>query len=449
MLRKPTKPIKTTAIQIQVQQKSSRVARDLLTCTKRKEKKQQKTKAARGITGSTVGGSSSMMMSAPPPPPVACAALATRGAVLVDGADTYHESLGKVDASKNMDRFYLLQVIEATDGSCQYWTFNSWGRSGTDGQSQVWGPYSAKSKAVKVFEQKFRSKTGINWSDRRVHIGSTGLKGKYTIQSKYFTNEANTGTATGTDTSAALFKAGAFQGEGRHVHVLLFYDFGSYGFLTQALQQSGLTVHLHKVRQDGLPNLDAILADPARNTVWIIAGNSGGWGSTACVGKETSLSAANVKKIAVFHRQGGGLAIWGDNEPFVHEANLVMSELGLGKMTGNFQGGTKVGAAKKTGDPGFNTQHPILFGIGSELHEGVTIAALPEELLTCGAGWVELMRASDRRLLTAYCPPQRQAGPIVLHGAFTQLYCDLTAKGQSAFVTNLGTYTVLRGGDTQ
>ena len=61
------------------------------------------------------------------------------------------------------------------------------------------------------------------------------------------------------------------------------------------------------------------------------------------------------------------------------------------------------------------------------------------------------MRATDKRLLTAYLAGSGGGshGPIVLHGAYTQLWLNLTAQGQEVFITNLGTYTVLRAEDME
>ena len=122
---------------------------------------------------------------------------------------------------------------------------------------------------------------------------------------------------------------------------------------------------------------------------------------------------------------------------------------GLKPMTGDYIGEKTVGPSKGRGKPGFNAKHPILHGI-KKLYEGVTIAGLPEKMLK--KGWVELMRASDRRLLTAYLEPRKgKHGPVVVHGAYTQLMpeCNKGEPGQEPFVRNLGTYTVLRDGDTQ
>ena len=73
--------------------------------------------------------------------------------------------------------------------------------------------------------------------------------------------------------------------------------------------------------------LPAILKDPARNTIWIISGSG-----------SSSFSKENAAKITDFYRAGGGLALWGDNEPYFFEANLVMAELGWGSMVGNYIG---------------------------------------------------------------------------------------------------------------
>ena len=129
-----------------------------------------------------------------------------------------------------------------------------------------------------------------------------------------------------------------------------------------------------------------------------------------------------------------------------------MEKLGLGSMVGNYIGKKTVEAQKADGEPGFNGQHPICCGF-KKLYEGVTVAGLPEALLSPPhEGWVEIMRATDKRLLTAYFEdPAGDRGPMVLHGAFTQLFTNLIqqagAVGQDVFIRNLGTYTALRSGD--
>jgi len=94
--------------------------------------------------------------------------LAGQGGILKDGGDVYDIDLNISDAAKNMHKFYRMQVVESNDKS-KYWFVQHWGRIGTAGQTQVKGP-SAKEKAVKLMEAKFKQKTGKKWEER----GSAG-----------------------------------------------------------------------------------------------------------------------------------------------------------------------------------------------------------------------------------------------------------------------------------
>ena len=263
-------------------------------------------------------------------------------------------------------------------------------------------------------------------------------------KSKYFTHTANCSTGPGGDESVGkiLFREQCFDGEGRQVHIFVFltgekpFVLGQPGrkFVDGALGKSGVLVQwYHDLNPRALATaLSQITQDPRKNTIWIISGCN-----------KHQITDESAKQIAEFHRRGGGLALWGDNEPFFEEANRMMKVLNWGEMLGNYIGGQVIGPAHNAGEPGFNASHPILYGV-HKLYEGSTICSVPDGLLR--EGWMEIMRASDKRLLTAYLPPSR-TGAVVLHGAFTQLFCSLGSQGQEIFVTNLGTYTVLRMDD--
>lgn len=90
--------------------------------------------------------------------------LADKGSVL----KPYDIDLNVVDATKNMSKFYRMQIVESKDKS-KYWFVQHWGRIGTAGQTQVKGP-SSKDQAIKLMEAKFKSKTKKSWADR----GSAG-----------------------------------------------------------------------------------------------------------------------------------------------------------------------------------------------------------------------------------------------------------------------------------
>lgn len=88
--------------------------------------------------------------------------LADKGSVL----KPYDVDLNVVDATKNMSKFYRMQIVESKDKS-KYWFVQHWGRIGTTGQTQVKGP-SGKDQAIKLMEGKFKSKTKKSWADRGI-----------------------------------------------------------------------------------------------------------------------------------------------------------------------------------------------------------------------------------------------------------------------------------------
>ena len=46
-------------------------------------------------------------------------------------------SLVFVDASKNMDKYYILQLLRHKKSPSQFYVYNRWGRTGTGGQAQM------------------------------------------------------------------------------------------------------------------------------------------------------------------------------------------------------------------------------------------------------------------------------------------------------------------------
>lgn len=70
-----------------------------------------------------------------------------------------------VDPAKNMDKFYILQLIECADGT--FVVYTRWGRTGTSGQALEQRFRSEeKDGAVSCFEKKFEEKSGLYWGNR-------------------------------------------------------------------------------------------------------------------------------------------------------------------------------------------------------------------------------------------------------------------------------------------
>ncbi|KAK3251587.1 hypothetical protein CYMTET_39079 [Cymbomonas tetramitiformis] len=79
--------------------------------------------------------------------------------------EIYDVSLVQQDLAKNIDKYYIMQIIVVNS---EYHLFTRWGRTGTDGSTQTEGPFelSAQGAAVSSFHKKFKEKTGNDWTQR-------------------------------------------------------------------------------------------------------------------------------------------------------------------------------------------------------------------------------------------------------------------------------------------
>lgn len=94
------------------------------------------------------------------------------------GSDPFEAQLSQIDISKNMDKFFHVQLVQCADMFC---VCSRWGRTGTKGQEQVAGPFKgagAEAQALKAFEQKFKEKTGVGFAQRESY---TAAAGKYSF----------------------------------------------------------------------------------------------------------------------------------------------------------------------------------------------------------------------------------------------------------------------------
>ncbi|KAK5633062.1 hypothetical protein RRF57_008776 [Xylaria bambusicola] len=102
----------------------------------------------------------------------------------------YDASLNQTNAKNNNNKFYRVQVLRSAAGDYKTWT--RWGRVGERGQYSALGSGSLED-ALKIFRDKFKSKSGLSWDDR----GDQPKPGKYAFIEKSYEpdseeeNEAN------------------------------------------------------------------------------------------------------------------------------------------------------------------------------------------------------------------------------------------------------------------
>ncbi len=208
---------------------------------------------------------------------------------------------------------------------------------------------------------------------------------------------------------------GAF--EGQTVAVLHFYTMEGFDFSLPkaALQEKGFNV----VRWVNQPPTPGELAEglSQANQLWIIADSS------------RHLTDAHLDVIQKYFEAGHGVYIWGDNEPYYADANVVAERLFGGGMDGNLPGTVTVTLRRGGLDqPGLTRGHDITTGL-EYLYEGVTIATIrPNEQLS------PLVVGSAGNLVTAvYDHDGKRA---VLDGGFTRLYIHWDTAGTARYVKN-------------
>ncbi len=143
-----------------------------------------------------------------------------------------------------------------------------------------------------------------------------------------------------------------------------------------------------------------------------------------------TLSSQQVEMIARYVRDGNGLAIWADNDPYYADANLLAQEL----MGSGFSGNTKGGQVMVPGPdvaPGHFIDHQLTQGVNN-LYEGITICTIEP-----APGIAILGQSHDGQLCLGCFEDERLR--IVLDTGFTKLFADLFQRsaGISRYLSNI------------
>jgi uncharacterized protein YegL len=186
--------------------------------------------------------------------------------------------------------------------------------------------------------------------------------------------------------------------------------------LVSSLEKKGFEVQFIVPPDPALGSLRTTLAGASQ--LWVLSG------------RFRHLSEEDLSVIDAFFRSGHGVYIWGDNDPFYVDANLLLGRLLGTHLSGNTPGQQVVGLRGESSAVGLTPGHPITTGLVN-IWEGITIAEvqLREELSP-------LIVGSNGLVVTA----THDAGGCraVVDGGFTRLYdenWDRTA-GTSRYVVN-------------
>jgi len=143
--------------------------------------------------------------------------------------------------------------------------------------------------------------------------------------------------------------------------------------------------------------------------------------------------------VVKYHEAGRGLFIFGDNDPYYVQANIVLPALCDCSLTGNTPGGKELCVGQATNPKQFG-KHMITAGV-LKLNEGVTIC-YPTKI---SSGMEVVGTSSDNHPVLVVKRESKARGRIVLDNGFTKLMSDYwTTAGTPRYVSNCCVWLVNR-----
>jgi hypothetical protein len=213
---------------------------------------------------------------------------------------------------------------------------------------------------------------------------------------------------------------GAFKGQ--TVAVLHLYVDSTFDFSLPkaALAEKGFSTYRWISKPPSAAELETSLAKASQ--LWIISG------------QENLLTPDHVRVIKSFFDAGHGVYIWGDNQPYYTDANVVGRALLGAQMHGDTMGDNTVGMQKSPGTTGVLPNHLLTTGL-ENIYEGITIATIDKT-----PDLQPLIYGSAGNLVAAYYD---QGGKrAIFDGGFTRLYMKWDTAGTARYVKNAAAWLV-------
>lgn len=182
----------------------------------------------------------------------------------------------------------------------------------------------------------------------------------------------------------------------------------------RALGYKGFAVKEYKQLPSN-QELRALLALP-NSQLWII--------SDMTIHMDTTC----VNMIYDYYMQGHGVYIWGDNDPYNADANLLLNKLFGVQMSGSVFGDRLISIQRGPGQPGIIKNHPITTGL-AYFYEGITVATVD-----VGQILKPLVYGSAGNIIAAYYDGNGRRA--LVDGGFTRLFIMWDSAGTSRYVVN-------------
>lgn len=140
------------------------------------------------------------------------------------------------------------------------------------------------------------------------------------------------------------------------------------------------------------------------------------------------LTPSALDAIESFFYEGRGLYVWGDNDPYFVDANLILQRLFKVSMFGDSPGDGVVTLRTPGASSGMVPGHLVTTGLRN-VYEGRTIAEVPAT-----GGLNPLIYGSNGKVVTAYYDNRRCRA--IIDGGFTRLYHNWESAGTDRYIVN-------------
>jgi len=163
-----------------------------------------------------------------------------------------------------------------------------------------------------------------------------------------------------------------------------------------------------------------------------------------------------ISAVVNYHKSGGGLFLWGDNEPYFYEVNLILQQIATidsekpcyAQLAGNTMANKVLSYGDPTTPGEFDREHLIFSGI-NYLYEGVTICypviKSSDDITDPAAKSVPkkvgeydvLATSTNGRPVILKLEKKNGCGRVIIDSGWTKLYSsNWSTVGQSRYVVN-------------
>lgn len=211
-----------------------------------------------------------------------------------------------------------------------------------------------------------------------------------------------------------LARNGAFKGQ--KIAVLHLYTGEGFDFKLPAvaLQQKGFELVYWP---NTLPDIETFRAGLAQaGQLWVIS-------TSYCV-----LTQPYIDEIIRLFHSGKGLYLWGDNDPFYADTNVLMNKLFGCTMYGSVNGEGMIGIKTGGSISGLLPNHAISTGI-ENMYEGSTIATIEDSQILNA-----LLYGTEGQIVAAMY--DKDGKRAIADGGFTRLYANWQSAGTARYVVN-------------